>query len=81
MINITDINKDDIITLEEANEILAYAKRIYPGQLSGITIKEGRPFAFYHEPGKKWYITIPEYIDDNTNLNGKTIIVKEFKQE
>jgi hypothetical protein len=64
MINITDINKDDMITLEEANEILAYAKRIYPGQLSGITIKEGRPFAFYHEPGKKWYITIPVYIDD-----------------
>lgn len=45
MIYINEKNKNEMITLEEANEILAMAKRLYPGQLSGIYIEEDLDFA------------------------------------
>lgn len=72
MIYINEKNKNEMITLEEANEILTMAKRLYPGQLSGVYIEEDMDFALYRDSDKGMRrITIPtlefddgEYYED-----------------
>ena len=46
-----------------------------------ITVKEFEKKYKHHLIEQIFNNNLPEYIEDDTNLNGKTIIVKEFKQE
>ena len=46
-----------------------------------ITVKEFEKKYKHHIIEQIFNNNLPEYIEDDTNLNGKTIIVKEFKQE
>ena len=46
-----------------------------------ITVKDFEQKFEHHIIEQIFNNNLPEYIEENTNLNGKTIIVKEFKQE
>ena len=45
MLYINNKDKNEMITIEEAQDILNMAKRLYPGQLSGVYIEEDMDFA------------------------------------
>jgi hypothetical protein len=62
MIN-KNTNMEEVITMEEAYDILNMAKRLYPGFLDGVFIDYGESFAYYHDKDEN--IQCIELVDVN----------------
>lgn len=80
MIYISEKNKNEMITMEEAEAILKMAKRLYPGPLSGVEIDYDEHFALYRDlvSGER-IILIPDVDDydfneEEFNRIGKNIL-------
>lgn len=55
-------NMDSVVTMEEANEILTMAKRLYPGFLDGVFLEySSGGYAYYHDKDEN--LRIIELID------------------
>lgn len=82
MLMINKNNMNEMITLEEAETILAMAKRIYP-QLNGLTVTEGEEFAYWHFNSKKQphYITIPDEPFDEKMETVSDFIIGHVNEE
>ena len=69
------MDNNKLINLEEAKNILRFAKRIYP-LLNGIKVEQGDVFAYYPNEQK---ITIPEEFDnEETGMNILEHVNEEF---
>ena len=67
MIYINENNKNEMITMEEAEEILKMAKRLYPGPLSGVELDWDESFALLRQPNGERYVLIPDTDDEYFN--------------
>lgn len=78
---IEENHENDTLRVKRSESIVDF-EGYYLKQINeDMTVKEFEKKFKYHIIEQIFNNNLPEYIDDNTNLNGKTIIVKEFKQE
>ena len=72
------VDNNKLITLEEAQNILKFAKRIYTGRFDGVTIELSDEFAYYPNQLK---ITIAEEFADEAEENTVLDILKHVNNE
>lgn len=76
-----NVDYNELITIEEADNLLRFVKRVYPGRFDGVEIYYGDDFAYYPE---YLVITIPEYFEDFKKEIGMNILKhvnEEFNAE